>query len=95
MVLKGLDFMNNTEEERLNIIHENLKILEEFLRSDDFHYMTSIRDADPTIKNFLKDIKTRIDTIKFFQEQVDVSHMRVVEESNVLASIICDYMGYE
>ena len=57
--------------------------------------MTEIEKDNPENKTFLDDIRTRIDTIRFFQETCNVTHPRVVEESHLLATIICDYLGYE
>jgi hypothetical protein len=83
-----------TREERISTVFENLTIFQSFVESEDYSFMKANQSSDPVIDEFLCDIMLRYDTIKFFQD-MDVAHERTVFESQHLAQIVCDFMGYE
>ncbi len=83
-----------TNDEKLSAVYENLTIFREFVESEDYRHMSSIRHEDKIIDNFLTDVILRYDTIKFFQD-INIMHSRVLYESQVLAQIVCDFMGFE
>ena len=79
-------------EESESIIVENLEVFEDFVQSGQYKEMTALCESDPLICNFLEDVSLRYKSIKFYIiNDID----RAVQESHVLASLICDYLGYE
>ena len=79
-------------EESESIIVENLEIFEDFVQSGQYEEMSVICKSDPLVCKFLEDITLRYNSIKFYiVNDID----RAVQESHVLASLICDYLGYE
>lgn len=75
-----------------NTLQENLQIFEEFVTSSDYGQILCIAKEDHTVSNFLDDISLRYESIKFF---IDIDMQRSIEESHELASMICDYLGYD
>ena len=78
------------------ILVENLSNFLDFVQSEEYKNMVILARDDPgtTVKSFISDIHLRHDTICFFQD-IHETHPRAVEESQQLAQIICDFLGYE
>mgnify|MGYP001203905892 CR=1 FL=1 len=72
-------------------IIENLKIFDDFIQSEDWVHLNSIRKENPEIDVFLTDIMLMFDSVEFFTSR---DSGRAVHESNLLSSRICDFLGY-
>lgn len=73
-------------------ITENLRIFDDFIQSDQYRDLVGIGREDCMVAEFLEHIMLRYSSIKFFL-RVDVN--RATLESHELASMICDYLGYD
>ena len=75
-----------------NSLTENLKIFEEFVLSSDYEDIVVVAKDDHSVSDFLDHIMLRYESVKFF---IDRDENRAIYESHLLASMICDYLGYE
>ena len=82
------------EHSKIVSIKENLKIISEFVYSQDYTYMCGDGVNEPEIKEWLDNFDLHRKSFNFFFDENPTSD-RTYQEASLLADKVCKFLNYE